>query len=500
LAKTGKSVAKQLKTALGKLGKADSDDESDGIVTDLDLGLLAGLSAIHPWLEDVAADRAGDELLSLGISGETDFFSHANERAAAYAKQRAAELVTDIDDSTRDMLRSVIADGLEAGAMREDIIADIIALDIFSDDRATLIADTEVAMANGQGALAGYKEAKAAGVKLKKIWVCDSDPCPICEENQDAGEIDVEDQFPSGDDSEIAHPNCFIAGTSVAAVGVTVAFRRAFKGKIRIIGLAGNRDMSVTRNHPILTDRGWAKAIDLKVGDKLAKVASPEVLRLIADPKNHYIESSIKNVANSLLMSGGMATGTVPTTAIDFHGDGVVNGEVEIVRAASHLTFDVPAVAKKAINDTLGSGHIIESEVSFPRLSLSDSVSDRAASPSDGRMSGGGIGLSLLRSETGVLDELGGTALSNVPPGISEVLPDCGGLASDDPRYIYARLSGFIEFVEISQIRDEDFSGHVYNLSTVSQWYLAENIVVHNCECHTESVVENEKDTDDDEE
>jgi hypothetical protein len=34
----------------------------------------------------------------------------------------------------------------------------------FGEDRATVIADTEVAMANGQGALAGYKEAKAAGM------------------------------------------------------------------------------------------------------------------------------------------------------------------------------------------------------------------------------------------------------------------------------------------------------------------------------------------------
>ena len=68
---------------------------------------------------------------------------------------------------------------------------------------------------DGQGALAGYKEAKAAGVKLKKIWVCDSDPCPICEENQDAGEIEVEDDFPSGDDAETAHPSCLCHTESV---------------------------------------------------------------------------------------------------------------------------------------------------------------------------------------------------------------------------------------------------------------------------------------------
>ena len=104
--------------------------------------------------------------------------------------------------------------GLNEGLMRDDII-DMVMDQSFGEDRATLIADTEVALANGQGALAGYKEAKAAGVKLKKVWVCDSDPCPICEENQNQGPIDVESEFESGDDAEIAHVNCLCHTESV---------------------------------------------------------------------------------------------------------------------------------------------------------------------------------------------------------------------------------------------------------------------------------------------
>ena len=222
MAKTGRAVAKQLEKALGKLGKADSsDDESDGIVGGLDLGLLSGLSAVHPWIEDVASDRAEYELISVGISSDTDFFDHANVRAADYAEDRAAWLVTKVDDSTRNALRSVIADGLRAGKMSDDIIDDVFALrdargiGIFNEARAAFITDNEVANANGQGALAGYKEAKAAGVKLKKIWVCDSDPCDICAENQDAGAIDVDDDFPSGDDAETAHPGCLCHTESV---------------------------------------------------------------------------------------------------------------------------------------------------------------------------------------------------------------------------------------------------------------------------------------------
>jgi len=47
--------------------------------------------------------------------------------------------------------------------MREDIIDDIRESDVFQQARATLIADTEVAMANGLGVLAGYKEGQSGG-------------------------------------------------------------------------------------------------------------------------------------------------------------------------------------------------------------------------------------------------------------------------------------------------------------------------------------------------
>jgi hypothetical protein len=209
LTKAGRDVAKQLQTALGKLAKGDDDDdETDRIVTGLDLVALSALDGSEWMLSDAASDRAQHELLSFGISTDSDFFDHANERAAAYAKARSAELVTDIDESTRDMLRGKIAAGLEAGAVREDIIDDIMSSDIFSEKRATLIADHEVAMANGAGAQTGREEAIKAGVELEKAWVCDDDPCPICEENQNASPIPNDQAFPSGDMTEVAHVRC----------------------------------------------------------------------------------------------------------------------------------------------------------------------------------------------------------------------------------------------------------------------------------------------------
>lgn len=137
-----------------------------------------------------------------------------NRQAVAYAQQRAAELVTDIEDSTRDELRGIIARGIDAGATRDDILEEIEGSRLFSEDRAALIADTEIRMANGQGRLEGYRAARDAGVKLKKVWVTDGDPCPSCQENEDAGPIDLDESFPSGDDIDPAHPNCYCSTTT----------------------------------------------------------------------------------------------------------------------------------------------------------------------------------------------------------------------------------------------------------------------------------------------
>ncbi len=79
---------------------------------------------------------------------------------------------------------------------------------IAAEDRAALIANTEVAGANSGGALVGMKEAQDAGVGMLKEWGVDSDPCPICEENADAGPIPLDEDFPSGDDAPQAHPGC----------------------------------------------------------------------------------------------------------------------------------------------------------------------------------------------------------------------------------------------------------------------------------------------------
>lgn len=124
--------------------------------------------------------------------------------AADWARANGAQLVTNVSDSTKRMLAASIANGIEDGLSISDIADKLEANFAFSEERARLIARTEVATADGAGNMAGYV---AGGVK-KKEWLAEANACDICKANEAAGAIPLSQIFPSGDITRPAHPNC----------------------------------------------------------------------------------------------------------------------------------------------------------------------------------------------------------------------------------------------------------------------------------------------------
>ena len=113
-----------------------------------------------------------------------------------------------ITGATRDEIRGIVSDYLSNNIELKDLSGAIQDAGVFSDERADLIARTEVAAANNQGTLESLKAARSIGVNRKKIWYPDAEACPICSDNADQGAIDLDDDFDSGDDAPPAHPNC----------------------------------------------------------------------------------------------------------------------------------------------------------------------------------------------------------------------------------------------------------------------------------------------------
>jgi hypothetical protein len=201
------SVKRQLED---KLAKADT--------VEIDLSALDGLDdATRAELAAIAGESGTIILGHISLS-EENLVNQVNDRAVTWAAERSAQLVTMVSDSTRTALQRIISQGLEDNVGRDQIIEDITGLDstLFSEDRAELIANTEIGNANSEGSLMGLKEAEDAGVNVKKEWDAADEPCPVCQENADAGPIPIDEDFPSGDSAPLAHPHCMCV-----LVGVT---------------------------------------------------------------------------------------------------------------------------------------------------------------------------------------------------------------------------------------------------------------------------------------
>jgi SPP1 gp7 family putative phage head morphogenesis protein len=214
LAKASHDIAAQVERSLEK-AERDPDFKAKKIADSLDLSLLFDLQdPLEEELQLIAEDAAGLALASVGADAG-ELVDRVNVRAVEWAKERAAELVSlDGDESliasTRDMIRQIIAGGLAENVGRDAIAENIQDATAFSTGRAELIANTEIAKANGAAKGAAWAEVQADGAQMVKEWFASADEgvCDICEGNDDQGEIAFGESFESGDDMEPAHPAC----------------------------------------------------------------------------------------------------------------------------------------------------------------------------------------------------------------------------------------------------------------------------------------------------
>lgn len=138
---------------------------------------------------------------------DPDIFNMVNTLSVDYADETAAELVTEISDTTRDRLRVLVRDAIENADGVNELKAAIQDSEAFGSARAELIARTEIGNAHMAGALEG---AKQSGLELQKASILGSahDSDDDCDDNAEAGYIGLDEMFPSGDEAPLYHPGC----------------------------------------------------------------------------------------------------------------------------------------------------------------------------------------------------------------------------------------------------------------------------------------------------
>lgn len=195
-----KVAAGRIRAASHKLAK-DVGEPLANLVTDDDFKRLHGLVQVQAqdtYQQGVAAAGAV-------IDATTAMTRLANESAVAWAKDHAAEQVTEISETTRKGVGELVSQAVTEGWSNADLADRLEEEWEFGIDRAALIAATETAMAD----LAGNVEiCREAGVQIVEWLAADANACDQCED-LDGQQAPIDGEFPDGTKADdIAHPGC----------------------------------------------------------------------------------------------------------------------------------------------------------------------------------------------------------------------------------------------------------------------------------------------------
>lgn len=142
-----------------------------------------------------------------------------NPRAVQYLKDYGAAQVTNINETTRNYLQTLITQATEEGWSYKRTAEAIIArFEEFAvgkpqahiDSRAHLIAVTETGNAYEEGNRIIAKDLQDAGIEMEKYWdtVGDDKVSEGCIQNEATGWIKIDQEFPSGHQRPLRFPGC----------------------------------------------------------------------------------------------------------------------------------------------------------------------------------------------------------------------------------------------------------------------------------------------------
>lgn len=177
------------------------EDEFDADFFD-DGDFLAALAALL-----LAARNRGALLLADVLGLELDLTA-VNKEAVAAAREYAYDLVKDLTATARETLQTVISEFAATPGMT---LGDVIDRLPFSEQRAALIATTEItrAYATGQAAAGAALAEQYPDVRVVKEWFTNVDDrvCPVCGPLH-GEEVDEGELFGGEFDGPPAHPGC----------------------------------------------------------------------------------------------------------------------------------------------------------------------------------------------------------------------------------------------------------------------------------------------------
>ena len=341
------------------------------------------------------------------------------------------------------------------------------------ENNVEALVRTEFARVANQAQLASYRENEDVIKSLIFTSSLDIRVCPICRRNHGK-------EFPLDTNFVIpVHPRCLSGDTYVSARGrINAASKRVFEGEMFVIDTSLGNNIRVTPNHPIATDRGWVKAKFLNKGDRLLTVGD---IKSLVKTEDYNRPTRIEEVSKTFPEFSESLGLEVPTTAEHFHGDGEFS-EVSIINMNRFLSNKVKSLFLKKTVDLILKrrsarlfGFNSNSSVDF-LLGGHDNAFGCIMCGSDLIKS---FGLGHLRP----FNQFGFGLSSEPDEIIGEPFINSSPTDTKSFRDAIDRFAGNIRVDNILAIKRENVVTHVYNLDCLDGFYVANNIITHNCRC-----------------
>lgn len=319
--------------------------------------------------------------------------------------------------------------------------------------------------------------------------------------------------------------NCVPGDTEVSGPRPQVAFRREYEGDVIVIHTTAGDELTTTPNHPILTDKGWVAAKLVKKGDHVFRAARRDGVPAGIGPNDDHAPAPIAEVFDALRDAGEVDA--FLGSPGDFHGDGIADGEVDVVLADGLLVnggdaTDGQQAGKLLLHETAGLSAPLFSDSALAEVGV------RPLHSSDGLMGGTGVRRPLIGrhpripgpqriaagfgrvaslGESLAYDHIAGAhadgdivfgnagfvkpdnlvviernpAAVGLQAKFSEAVSDDLPAHAETTTYLVKGQAFLVEPCEVCDVHRDAFCGHVYNLQTGAGWYFANDIVTHNC-------------------
>ena len=313
------------------------------------------------------------------------------------------------------------------------------------------------------------------------------DSCPTC--SAWAGVIvslsGTNPKYPSYQQALAAgmyHPNCVLGDTRVIAPGSVVAMKALYSGEVCHISFASGRKLSVTPNHMLLTDTGFAFAHSLSKGDNVLDCTGVQPCHVVAPDDDKSIPC-IADVFDALTVAGQVTSATMPASAEYLHGDGVsCEGDIHVVRSNGLLVDALEsAFGEHFCQQALGG--VDADPFTLARGSIAALLLERLDAAT-----GSGVG-SLRLAQASLWAHLRSAHQSGCAVATDgrtcdqQPVPDCNSATAERLRECILRFPGEVSLDKIISVEIKYFHGFVYDLETTSSLYIANGLVSSNCDC-----------------